>query len=133
MISVSQESANRTLLPHSRFAIRYCTPPRPKLIFLPRPSRKRRAIDLIDQGGSDDTDRGGAGNRWRMPRNDGACGGSWFVRWCLGAACLIMLRAMFGLTGHAVTNDAIGANATRTTWQQMPPCMNGNCGASFAQ
>jgi hypothetical protein len=30
-----------------------------------------------------------------------------------------LIRAMFGLTGTSVTNGAVGANATRTTWAQI--------------
>ena len=45
---------------------------------------------------------------------------------------LMILRAMFGLTGTSVTANAVGANATRTTWQQLQPWLNGNCGTGFA-
>ena len=45
---------------------------------------------------------------------------------------LLMLRAMFGLTGTAVTNGAVGGGAQRTTWAQLRPYLNGNCGAAFA-
>ncbi len=45
---------------------------------------------------------------------------------------LILLRAMFGLTGSAVTASAIGGGASRTTWAQLQPYLNGNCGSSFA-
>jgi hypothetical protein len=45
---------------------------------------------------------------------------------------LIILRALFGLTGTAVTNGAIGAGAARTTWAQLQPYLNGNCGTNFA-
>jgi hypothetical protein len=44
---------------------------------------------------------------------------------------LMLLRAMFGLTGTPVTNGAIGSGATRTTWAQIRPYLNGNCGTSF--
>jgi hypothetical protein len=44
---------------------------------------------------------------------------------------LILIRALFGLTGSSVTNNAIGANATRTTWEQIRPYLNGNCGTNF--
>jgi hypothetical protein len=40
---------------------------------------------------------------------------------------------MFGLTGTAVTNGAVGGGATRSTWAQLQPYLNGSCGASFAQ
>jgi predicted outer membrane repeat protein len=46
---------------------------------------------------------------------------------------LIIVRAMFGMTGTSVTNAAIGNGATRTTWAQIQPYLNGNCGTSFAQ
>jgi len=46
---------------------------------------------------------------------------------------LLLLRAMFGLTGTAVTNGAIGGGSpTRTTWDQIQPHLNGNCAASFS-
>ena len=45
---------------------------------------------------------------------------------------LIILRAMFGLTGTAVTNAAVGSGATRQTWAAIQPYLNGNCGTSFA-
>ena len=45
---------------------------------------------------------------------------------------LIMLRAMFGLTGTSVTANAIRPGATRTLWAQIQPYLNGNCGTSFA-
>ena len=45
---------------------------------------------------------------------------------------LIMLRAMFGLTGTSVTANAVRPGATRTIWAQIQPYLNGNCGTSFA-
>jgi len=45
---------------------------------------------------------------------------------------LILLRAMLGLTGTAVTDNAIGSGAARPTWALLQPYLNGNCGASFA-
>ena len=46
---------------------------------------------------------------------------------------LIALRAMFGLTGAAVTNGAVGGGApTRSTWSQLQPWLNTNCGTNFA-
>ena len=45
---------------------------------------------------------------------------------------LIIIRAMFGLTGTAVTNGAIGGGASRPTWALLQPYLNGNCGSSFA-
>lgn len=45
---------------------------------------------------------------------------------------LIMIRALFGLTGTAVTNNAVAIGAPRANWAQIRPYLNGNCGASFA-
>ena len=46
---------------------------------------------------------------------------------------LMIIRALFGLTGTAVTNAAIGGGTpTRTTWAQIQPYLNGNCGGGFA-
>ena len=46
---------------------------------------------------------------------------------------LLILRAMFGLTGTAVTNGAIGGGSpARPTWQQIQPYLNGSCGTTFA-
>jgi hypothetical protein len=45
---------------------------------------------------------------------------------------LLIVRAMFGLTGTAVTDGAVGADAARTTWAQIQPYFNGNCGTHFA-
>jgi len=46
---------------------------------------------------------------------------------------LMMLRAMFGLTGTAVTNGAVGGGSpSRATWAQIQPFLNGNCGTAFA-
>jgi hypothetical protein len=45
---------------------------------------------------------------------------------------LIILRAMFALTGTAVTNNALGSGATRSTWPQVQAYLNGNCGTNFA-
>jgi hypothetical protein len=45
---------------------------------------------------------------------------------------LMILRAMFGLTGTAVTNGAIGGGKPiRTSWAQIQPYLNGNCGTGF--
>ena len=47
---------------------------------------------------------------------------------------LIVIRALFGLTGTAVTNNAIGDNnPTRSDWTAIRTYLNTNCGASFAQ
>ena len=43
----------------------------------------------------------------------------------------MLLRAMFGLTGTAVTSNAVASTAKRATWQQIQPYLNGNCGANF--
>ena len=45
---------------------------------------------------------------------------------------LLMLRAMFGLTGSAVTSGAVAENATRKTWQQLSAQMNEYCGTNFS-
>jgi hypothetical protein len=46
---------------------------------------------------------------------------------------LIILRAMLGMTGAAVTSGTIGGgNPTRTTWATIQPYLNGNCGTNFA-
>ena len=46
---------------------------------------------------------------------------------------LILIRAMFGLTGPAVTNGVIGGGMpTRTTWAQIQSYLNANCGTNFA-
>jgi hypothetical protein len=45
---------------------------------------------------------------------------------------LMLIRAMFGLTGTAVTNNAVGPNATRNTWALIQPYLNGHCGSNFA-
>ena len=37
---------------------------------------------------------------------------------------LMIIRALFGLTGASVTNGAVGAAATRTTWAQIQPMLN---------
>jgi len=46
---------------------------------------------------------------------------------------LLYMRALFGLTGTAVTDNAIGAGATRATWAQIRDHMNAQCGMSWAQ
>ena len=37
---------------------------------------------------------------------------------------LMILRSMFGLTGTAVTTDALGPGAKRTTWEQIKPYLD---------
>ena len=44
---------------------------------------------------------------------------------------LLILRAMFGLTGAAVTRGAVGSGATRTDWATIRTYLN-SCGGSFA-
>jgi len=47
---------------------------------------------------------------------------------------LLLLRAMFGLTGTSVTNGAIGGGmVARGNWAAIRSYLNGNCGANFAQ
>ena len=47
---------------------------------------------------------------------------------------LVLMRAMFGLAGTAVTNGAIGGGTpTRSTWAVIQPYLNTNCGGKFAQ
>lgn len=45
---------------------------------------------------------------------------------------LLMMRAMFGLTGTAVTNGATAAGAPRNNWTLIRAYLNGSCGANFA-
>ena len=46
---------------------------------------------------------------------------------------LMLLRAMFGLTGTAVTGGAIGGGTpSRPTWDKIQPYLNASCGASFS-
>ena len=45
---------------------------------------------------------------------------------------LMLIRAQFGLTGSAVTSGAVAAGAARSTWAQIQPYLNANCGTSFA-
>ena len=45
---------------------------------------------------------------------------------------LLLLRAMFGLTGTAATAGAIGSGApTRTGWGNIRTYLNGSCGTSY--
>jgi hypothetical protein len=44
---------------------------------------------------------------------------------------LILIRAMFGLTGTAVTSGALGTGATRDSWTLIRAYLNLNCGGSF--
>ena len=45
---------------------------------------------------------------------------------------LLILRALFGLTGTAVTTGATAMNATRTGWSDISAYLNTNCGANLA-
>jgi hypothetical protein len=45
---------------------------------------------------------------------------------------LVMIRALFGLTGTAATNGAIGAGASRPDWTTIRTYLNANCGTNFA-
>jgi hypothetical protein len=45
---------------------------------------------------------------------------------------LLIVRAMLGLTGTAVTDSALGANATRSNWAKIRSYLNANCGSNFA-
>lgn len=45
---------------------------------------------------------------------------------------IILLRAMFLLTGTAVVSpDVVGDSATRTTWPEIRDFLNANCGTAF--
>ena len=46
---------------------------------------------------------------------------------------IMLMRAFFGLTGAAVTNNALGAGATRMTWPEIRVFLNANCGTNFTQ
>ena len=45
---------------------------------------------------------------------------------------LLILRTMFGLKGTQVTANALGANPTRATWNDVRAYLNGSCGGSFS-
>ena len=45
---------------------------------------------------------------------------------------LLLVRALFGLTGTAVTGGTIGAGATRTDWADVRTFLNQYCGTSLA-
>ncbi|MEO7253029.1 MAG: choice-of-anchor Q domain-containing protein, partial [Casimicrobium sp.] len=45
---------------------------------------------------------------------------------------LMMARALFGLTGTAVTGNALGASPTRGDWASIRSYVNANCGTNFA-
>ena len=44
---------------------------------------------------------------------------------------LMLVRAMLGLTGTAVTNGAIIGTPPRNTWALIQPYLNANCGTNF--
>ena len=44
---------------------------------------------------------------------------------------LMLVRAMLGLTGTAVTDGAISGSPPRNTWALIQPYLNGHCGTSF--
>jgi hypothetical protein len=46
---------------------------------------------------------------------------------------LLYMRALFGLTGTAVTNGGIGPGAMRTNWSQIQSYMNVSCGMTWAR
>ncbi|MEP7085128.1 MAG: hypothetical protein ABI854_10355, partial [Betaproteobacteria bacterium] len=45
---------------------------------------------------------------------------------------MLLMRAMFGLTGAAVTGGAVGPGATRGDWTTLRAWLNENCGTRFA-
>ncbi|MEO8133546.1 MAG: choice-of-anchor Q domain-containing protein [Betaproteobacteria bacterium] len=45
---------------------------------------------------------------------------------------LLLLRALFGLTGTSVTTGAVGAAPTRGNWTAIQTYLNANCGTSLA-
>jgi hypothetical protein len=49
-----------------------------------------------------------------------------------GTDGLMLVRALAGFTGTAVTNGALGASPSRPTWAQIRPYLNANCGTNFA-
>jgi hypothetical protein len=46
---------------------------------------------------------------------------------------LLLMRAMFGLTGSAVTQGAVAGNGTRKDWASIRGFLNNQCGGNFAQ
>ena len=44
---------------------------------------------------------------------------------------LMVIRALFGLTGTSVTNGAVGSSPTRGTWSVIQSYLNANCGTGF--
>jgi hypothetical protein len=45
----------------------------------------------------------------------------------------ILLRALLGMTGSAVTNGLVGHNPPRNTWAEIRDHLNNNCGMNLAQ
>ena len=45
---------------------------------------------------------------------------------------IMIIRSLFGFTGTAVTNGAVGASPARGNWAAIQGYLNGNCGSSFA-
>ena len=45
---------------------------------------------------------------------------------------LLVMRALFGLTGASVTNGAVAPGASRTTWADVRTFLNASCGTSLA-
>jgi uncharacterized repeat protein (TIGR01451 family) len=46
---------------------------------------------------------------------------------------LLLMRAMFGLTGDAVITGALAGDATRANWADIRSFLNGRCGTNFGQ
>jgi hypothetical protein len=44
---------------------------------------------------------------------------------------LLILRAMFGMTGNSVTTNAVAQNATRADWNGIRSYLNATCGTAF--
>jgi hypothetical protein len=45
---------------------------------------------------------------------------------------LVLIRAMFGLTGPAVTDNALGPGAKREDWETIRSFLNAHCGTNFS-
>ncbi len=45
---------------------------------------------------------------------------------------LLLMRALFGMTGTAATTGAVGASATRSNWAMIQGYLNLHCGTTFA-
>lgn len=44
----------------------------------------------------------------------------------------MLIRAMFGLTGTSVTNNAVGGSPARGNWSAIQGYLNANCGTNSA-